>query len=173
MAMEPNNLETDLERLHASSFGWALACCRFNRADAEEALQAAYLKAFEGKARFNGHASVKTWFFGVVKRTAAEQRRGRLARDLGLARWLTRGSHPAPSPSPETLSRDAQALESLRRSILRLSSRQRELLQLVFYHELTVEEAADVLHMRVGTARTHYERGKARLRSLLAESGGR
>jgi len=42
------------------------------------------------------------------------------------------------------------------------------MMHLVFYQELSVQEAADVLGMPVGTARTHYERGKARLRSLLA-----
>ena len=48
-----------------------------------------------------------------------------------------------------------------------LPTRQRELLHLVFYQELTIGEAADVLAISVGTARTHYERGKQRLRELL------
>jgi RNA polymerase sigma-70 factor (ECF subfamily) len=39
----------------------------------------------------------------------------------------------------------------------------------VFYQNLTIQEAADVLGMTVGTARTHYERGKSRLRDLLGE----
>jgi RNA polymerase sigma-70 factor (ECF subfamily) len=55
------------------------------------------------------------------------------------------------------------------RLLSRLSRRQRELLHLVFYQELTVEQAAEVLRIPVGTARTHYERGKSRLRGLLAE----
>jgi len=37
----------------------------------------------------------------------------------------------------------------------------------VFYQDLTIQEAAEVLAMPVGTARTHYERGKERLRLLL------
>ena len=41
---------------------------------------------------------------------------------------------------------------------------------LVFYQELTIQEAAEVLALPVGTARTHYERGKARLRQMLLES---
>ena len=39
---------------------------------------------------------------------------------------------------------------------------------LVFYQELSVAEAASVLGISVGTARTHYQRGKQRLRELLA-----
>ncbi len=49
-----------------------------------------------------------------------------------------------------------------------LTARQREILHLVFYQELSVQEAAEVLGMPVGTARTHYERGKTRLRAMLA-----
>ena len=53
-----------------------------------------------------------------------------------------------------------------------LPARQRELLHLVFYHDLSIAEAAGILGVAVGTARTHYERGKARLRQWLGEEGG-
>ena len=55
-------------------------------------------------------------------------------------------------------------------ALSRLSKRQQEVLHLVFYQNLTIQEAANVLAMPVGTARTHYERGKSRLRELLARS---
>jgi len=112
--MDPRIVEQDLEQFHQSSFGWALACCRWSRPDAEEALQAAYLKAIDGKARFNGHASVKTWFFGVIKHTALEQRRNRITRDLAFGRWLQRGVPSETTPTPEQLSSDAQTLPEAR-----------------------------------------------------------
>jgi RNA polymerase sigma-70 factor (ECF subfamily) len=51
----------------------------------------------------------------------------------------------------------------------RLSSRQRDVLHLVFYQNLTIAAAADVLGVSVGAARVHYERGKAQLRRLLGD----
>jgi RNA polymerase sigma-70 factor (ECF subfamily) len=39
----------------------------------------------------------------------------------------------------------------------------------VFYQEMSIAAAAEVLGVSLGTARTHYERGKARLRLLLPE----
>jgi DNA-directed RNA polymerase specialized sigma24 family protein len=42
--------------------------------------------------------------------------------------------------------------------------------ELVFYHDMTIEEAARTAGLSVGTARVHYDRGKKRLRSIL-ESG--
>ena len=161
----------ELESFHPDSFGWALTCCRWNRDEAEEVLQASYLKALEGRARFNGHSCTRTWFFGVVRKTAMEKRRYRVVREMALARWLRREPQTGPVPTPERLSSESEAQQRLRRMLERLSPRQRETLHLVFYQELTIEEAASVLHLSVGSARTHYERGKARLRGMLAGAG--
>ena len=165
--MDDRSLERDLEAIHPACFGWALTCCGWNRDQAEEALQASYVKALEGKARFDGHSSLRTWFFGVVKRTAAEQRRCRFARKLVPDRWLARQSARLVAPNPETLSREAEERRRLRECLVVLPERQRDLLHLVFYQEMTVEASAETLGISLGTARTHYERGKARLRKLL------
>ncbi len=170
-AMGRELTERELEAFHPDSFGWALTCCRFDRDEAEEVLQASYLKAIDGRARFNGHSSMRTWFFGVVKRTAAEQRRRRAVRDVALLRWLRKRPAGHPVPTPEGLSDEAETRKRLKDLLSRLSTRQRELLHLVFYQEVTIEEAAGILQIAVGTARRHYERGKQRLRTLLAKQG--
>ena len=46
-------------------------------------------------------------------------------------------------------------------------ARQAEVLHLVFYQDLTINEAAQIMDVGIGSARQHYERGKARLRTLL------
>jgi RNA polymerase sigma-70 factor (ECF subfamily) len=76
---------------------------------------------------------------------------------------------PAGEQTDECLER-RERREQLAQALERLSRRQREVLLLVFYHEYTIEEAAAVLEIGVGSARTHYERGKARLRELLKEA---
>ncbi len=60
----------------------------------------------------------------------------------------------------------AVLLDALRK----LARRQREVLELVFYHELTIEEAAAAMNVSLGSARVHYQRGKKR---LLAHLNGR
>jgi RNA polymerase sigma-70 factor (ECF subfamily) len=166
--MSRTNLEQELERLHPAAFGWALACCEGDRVAAEDALQATYLKILDGRARFEGRSSLRTWVFGVLRWTAAEEdRRGgrRRWRPLSLVEsWPATGSDRH-RPDAELLrSEDSRRL---REALDTLPARQRQVLHLVFYQDLTIAEAAEVLGVRLGTARTHYERGKAALRRLL------
>jgi RNA polymerase sigma-70 factor, ECF subfamily len=169
--MDQTDLRCELERLHAASFGWALWCCDHRRDEAEEVLQMAYLKVLEGSARYGGRASPRTWFFSVVRRTAWEQRRRRWVRELLLAQW---GRQPLVAvPAPEEAFSCCERNSELRRALAALPARQRDVLHLVFYQELTIEEAAEVLKIGLGTARTHFGRGKARLRELLTHGGKR
>ena len=159
--MDPLELEERIEELHPASFGWALACCGRNRDEAEEVLQMAYLKVMEGKARFRGESSFKTWLFSVIRRTAQERFRWRHALD----RFLT-----VVARQPAALSGradDAIVRSETSRRLLdglsQLARRQREVLELVFYHDMTIEEAAQTLGISLGSARVHYERGKKRI----------
>ena len=163
--------ERALEALHTSTFGWALTCCGFDRDVASDVLQSSYLRILEGKARFNGHSSFRTWVFGVVRRTAAEHRRRSFVRELALVRWARREVASNPCPTPEATSEQERTATYLRSLLARLSARQRELLHLVFYQELSIEEAAETLSISIGTARIHYERGKAALREQMAARG--
>jgi RNA polymerase sigma-70 factor (ECF subfamily) len=131
--------------------------------EAEDVLHRAYMKVLDGEARFSGRSSFKTWLFGVIRRTAREQARQGWLRVLRLERWW-RDREPNELSAPED-----ERVAGLRRVLGRLSKRQQEVLHLVFYQDLTIQEAAEVLAMPVGTARTHYERGKERLRLLLEQ----
>jgi RNA polymerase sigma-70 factor (ECF subfamily) len=169
--MQPPDLERELEQVHTAAFGWALACCVGHRSDAEDVLQTTYLKVLDGRARFDGRSSVRTWLFGVIRRTAAEQRRRhRWSRWLPLALGAAAGDG---RPDPAVALARSEQSHALEQGLTALPSRQREVLHLVFYQDLTIEQAAQVLGVSVGTARTHYERGKAALRRTLSEVNAR
>jgi len=165
-----HNLREDLRQLHPESFTWALTCCERNAADAEDVLQSVYLKVLAGDAVFGGRSSFKTWLFGVILNTARSRRR-RVMRRLSL---LTGWHHSQPSTDTTQPRQDTILIQQRQRStilaaIRHLSPRQREILELVFFHDLTLDEAAQVTGHRIGTARTHYARGKQRLLALLRE----
>src|SRR5438046_9467938 len=82
--MDIAELKPELERLHKARSSWALSCCRRDASEAEEVLQTVYLKILEGKARFRGESSLKTWLFAVIRKTAATEYRRKLLRGLRL-----------------------------------------------------------------------------------------
>ncbi len=167
--MDDVELRLQLERAHADCFGWAMACCGRDRHDAEEVLQTVYLNVLDGRARYGGRSSFRTWLFGVIRLTAASERRKAWLRGVLLQREA-RNLRPEALASPDSdLERESRC-DGLRDALAHLAARQRDVLQLVFYHDLTVDEAAAVMGVSVGSARTHYARGKARLAVLLGDA---
>ena len=147
--MEPAELEEQLKTLHAESFSWALTCCAGNAADAEDVLQTVYLHILQRKARFGGQSEFKTWLFSVIRNRAAKEMRRQMIRRLFLLR-------------PERVNAFELALNAL-------PARQREVLHLVFYEDLTIDAAARVMGVSPGAARQHYERAKKKLRRDFQE----
>ncbi len=166
--MDRDDFREELEGMHAASFGWALWCCGHRRDEAEEVLQISYLKVLDRTARFDGRSSLRTWLFGVIRRTAAERRRRQWLRGQLFERWQLSEPLAPPAASPETVACDSERSRNLLQAVSQLPERQKKVLHLVFYQDLTVEEAARVMSLPVGTARTHFARGKRRLRELLA-----
>jgi RNA polymerase sigma-70 factor (ECF subfamily) len=157
---------SQLEATHPAAYRWALSCCRGDRTEAEEVLQAAYLKVLDGRAIFGEHSSWRTWLFGVIRRTASEHRRRRLLRGEWLLNTFRRVPEPTITPVDPIL--EIEQARALRRALQSLSQRQRQLIELVFRHDLTIEQAGEVLGISIGSARTHNERAKARLKQQLA-----
>ena len=167
--MQRSELERELEALHSECWGWALACCARDSELAEDALQTAYLRVLSGRAKFDGRSSLRTWVFGVIRMTAMEEgrrRRSWMARNVGSDATMGLAD---PSPGADAAAEFSEQSAILIAALATVSPRQREVLQLVFYHGMTIEEAARVMSVSVGSARTHYERGKKALAHTLAE----
>jgi RNA polymerase sigma-70 factor (ECF subfamily) len=164
----PADLRAALERHHPECMGWAMACCGFDRSEASDVLQDTYLKVLDGRAVFLGRSSFRTWLFGVVRRTAGEHRRNLLRRFSAVWR-ADRHDIASDAPDPGTGIDARVVADRLRRAMRSLPGRQRQVLHLVFHEDLSVEAAAGVMGVSVGSARTHYARGKARLRELLRD----
>jgi RNA polymerase sigma factor (sigma-70 family) len=158
------DLAAEIGRLHSDAFRWALSCCWRDHAEAEEVLQTSYLKLLDGRARFRGTSTFKTFLYSVIRRTAAERRRRERVRRALLLQWS-----PVSPPTVEQGPPPAVEVSRLRAALGALSSRQRETLELVFAHDLTLADAAAALGISLGSASVHYARGKERLRGLLAE----
>lgn len=155
----------ELEQLHGQCFSWALTCTRGHRSEAEDVLQMTYLAIVEGRARFDGQSSLKTWMFAVIRNQARSRSR--------QIRYVLQSLSRIAAASVDEQAGDEPHAETHRlvAALHALPNRQREVLDLVFYRGLSIAEAARVLGIALGTARIHYERGKAGLRGLVDQEG--
>jgi RNA polymerase sigma factor (sigma-70 family) len=169
--MDIEDMKARLESHHQESYGWARFCCRGDADEADNVLQAVYLKVLENRAVFDGRAAFRTWLFSVIRITAAELRRRRVLRNLRLIRFHDLQPRRAAGASPDEAVYRAELQTGLRRALATLPRRQAEVLQLVFYHDLSLAEAAQAIGVSLGSARTHYDRGKKRLRAVMEGSG--
>ena len=131
------DLRDELARVHPQAFAWAVRCCRDDRGEAEDVLHEAYMKVLEGRARFEGRSSFKTWLLGVVRHTAREHDRRHWLRIARLERWWRADNDQHRHQSAEHESVDEEVNE-LRNALGRLSKRQQQVLHLVFYQNLTI-----------------------------------
>ena len=166
--MVQDDIERELERLHQESFGWAMSCCGRRPDEAEDVLQTSYVKILNGSAKFQGRSSFRTWLFGVIRRTAMQKRRKFAVRGRILRHLFEQQSEHSPA-GPEITLENSMRAQRLIKALNALSNRQGEILQLVFYHEMSIETAAEVLGISIGSARTHYARGKKNLAGRLME----
>ena len=174
MKTEPTDiaeLQDELEKLHSASFGWALSCCRRDHAEAEEVLQTVYLKILEGKAKFRGESSLKTWLFAVIRKTAIGEYRKKLLRNLVFIGGLEKRDDATPLvEAPGAAFEKSELQKQFRAALAKLPPRQSEVLHLAFYEDMSLSEAAVIMGISIGSARQHYERGKKHLRQWLSET---
>lgn len=150
-----------LEAIHSQVFGWALSRCNYDHATAEDLVQQAYVELLTGKAVFDDKSSLQTFVFGVVQNLARSRFR-RITSRLRLLQTFGRSEEPAAEIEVETGRADG-----VWRVVAELPNRQRDIVELMFCRDLTIEEAAAVMGVTVGTGRQHYARAKKALAAKL------
>jgi RNA polymerase sigma-70 factor (ECF subfamily) len=146
-------------------FRWCLTRCGYDRETAEDLMQQTYEELISGRARFAGDSSLKTFLFGVAQNLAFTHFRKATAR----ARLAERAAILSEAHECRTLETEHFDSQRLWQAVRELSDRQRDVIELVFCNELTIEEAASVMQTTVGTARQHYGRAKRALAIRLAD----
>ena len=133
-------------------------------ADAEDAAQVGFVKAWTALPRFRRGAPFKPWLLRIVANEAHNRRRssGRLAA-LELRATATHPPGDA-APSPEGAAIGGEEREQLLEAVNRLDERDRDVLACRYFLELSEEETAEVLDIRRGTVKSRTSRALARLR---------
>ncbi len=162
------SLEGDLEawgeivsRYKRAVFGTALAILR-NWADAEDATQEAFIRAYQRLRQYDLSRKFSTWLLTVAANVAKNMRRKR---------------RPEPEPElvehddPATLVEREELLDKVREAVWSLPESYRVPLVLYYWQEMPVEEIAKVLRMNPGTVKTRLYRGRSLVKAKLQELG--
>ncbi len=152
-------------------------------ADAEDAAQEAFVKAYLAIGRFRADEPFRPWLLRVVGNEARNRRRARGRRDGVLARVITAvagprgsgGGSPIPNPSdgplepsPEVAILAGEAHMELRLALARLRDEERQVVACRYLLDLSEAETAATLGIPVGTVKSRLHRGLRRLREVLA-----
>jgi RNA polymerase sigma-70 factor (ECF subfamily) len=153
-----------LEAIHSQLYGWALTRCGFDRSAAEDLMQEAYVAVLSGAARFDNKSSLKTFLFGVVQNLA----RSRFRQIASRMRLITTYTAGADDQGQDEARMDDRESCQVWKAVEALPARQRDVTELVFCRDMTIEEAAAVMGVSVGTGRVHYDRAKKALAGRLS-----
>jgi RNA polymerase sigma-70 factor, ECF subfamily len=136
-----------------------------NAADAEEAAQDGFVKAWRALARFREGAPLRPWLLTIVANEARNRRRSagrRAALALRIAHAEQAGA------SAETVALEQQSREALLDAISRLKTDDRLVLGCRYLLELSEAETAAALGVPAGTVKSRTSRALARLRREVA-----
>ena len=139
-------------------------------ADAEDAAQEAFVKAYRALGRFRRGAPFRPWLLQIVANEARNRRRssGRRA-NLALRVAAEKDSGDA-APSPEAALIDAERRDVLLEALNRLREEDRLVLACRYFLELSEEETAETLGWRRGTVKSRHFRALERMRAELGRA---
>ncbi|HET8526420.1 MAG TPA: sigma-70 family RNA polymerase sigma factor [Actinomycetota bacterium] len=156
-----------VERYREVTFRTAWLITR-SSAEAEDAAQEAFVKAFYALGRFRVGEAFRPWILRIVSNEAKNRRRSTGRRERLTVRLARdRGSGDA-APSPETAALGREQRETLLRAIDGLPERERLVVTYRYLLELSEAETARALGIRPGTVKSRLSRGLGRLRQELA-----
>jgi len=138
-----------------------------NAADAEEAAQDGFVKAYRALGRFRRGAELRPWLLRIVANEARNRRRsaGRRERLVLRAAAENRPGDAVPSPEAALLAQDERS--RLLAAVEGLSDEHRLTVVCRYFLDLSEEDTAAALGIRRGTVKSRLARALARLRESL------
>jgi RNA polymerase sigma factor (sigma-70 family) len=136
-----------------------------NAADAEDAAQEGFVKAYYALGRFRRGAPLRPWLLQIVANEARNRRRSAGRREGLALRVATQEPSGDAAPSPESALLDSERRSGLLARVNELPEDQRVCLALRYFLDLSEQETASVLGVRPGTVKSRTARALERLRS--------
>jgi RNA polymerase sigma-70 factor (ECF subfamily) len=135
---------------------------------AEDLTSEVFLDVWRQAGQFEGRSTVSTWMLAMAryKALAARRRRTEDQLDEEVVEAIEDDGD-----DPEVAVQKKDRSEILRRCLGKLSADHREIVDLVYYHEKSVDEAAQILAIPENTVKTRLLHARKRLSALANEAG--
>ena len=154
-------------RHHVRVYRFVLRLVR-NEATAEDLISEVFLDVWRQAAKFEGRSAVSTWMLSIArfKALSALRRKPEYELDEETAEAIEDHSD---DPEVTLAKKDKGAL--LREALSALSAEHREVIDLVYYHEKSVEEVARIVDIPEATVKTRMFYARKKLSEFLKERG--
>jgi RNA polymerase sigma-70 factor (ECF subfamily) len=132
---------------------------------AEDVVSEVFTEVWRQAGEFEGRSQVSTWILSIARYKALSVRRRRQEVELDE---LAAGSIPDEADTPEEAMLRSDRGDQLRSCLKELSREHREIVDLVYYHDRTIEEVAEIVNVPKNTVKTRMFYARKRLAQLLA-----
>jgi RNA polymerase sigma-70 factor (ECF subfamily) len=161
-AIDPDAFMDAIDPLLPMAYRLARGFLR-NDHEAEDVLQEATFKAWEHRGSLRADSLIRPWFLAIVANECRQTLRGRW--------WSVIRQPDLSSMDPHPTGSEPADVESLKQGLLKLRYRDRLILVLRFYLDLSFQDVAATLHISPAAARVRTHRALARLRPIVAIPG--
>jgi RNA polymerase sigma-70 factor (ECF subfamily) len=154
-------------RHHVRVFRFGLRLVR-NEQIAEDLISEVFLDVWRQAGKFEGRSAVSTWLLAITRFKALSALRRR--KDAELDDEAANAIEDS-SDDPEVSVQKKDTSEALRKCLTSLSAEHREIVDLVYYHEKSVAEVAQIVGVPEGTIKTRMFHARNRMSALLEGLG--
>jgi RNA polymerase sigma-70 factor (ECF subfamily) len=133
---------------------------------AEDLLNDVFVDVWRSAARFEKKSRASTWLLAIARHKALSARRRRPHEPLDSAAAIE-----DPADDPETVTQNAHRSTLIRKCLGQLSQAHREVIDLVYYHDKSVDEVAQIVGVSPNTVKTRMFYARNRMTGLLKEAG--
>jgi RNA polymerase sigma-70 factor, ECF subfamily len=154
-------------RHHVRIYRFALRFLN-DEAAAEDTVSEVFIDVWRQAERFEGRSQVTTWLLAIARNKALSMLRRRSNEELDdeVAEFIE-----DPSDNPEAAMFKSQRASVLQDCLTQLSPAHREIVDLVYYHEKSVEEVAEIISVPANTVKTRMFYARKRIGELMAAKG--
>jgi len=154
-------------RHHVRVYRFVLRLVR-NEAKAEDLISEVFLDIWRQAGKFEGRAAASTWMLSIARFKALSALRKRTEEELDDE---TAAAVEDQADNPEVSLAKKDKAAALRQCLSKLSAEHREVVDLVYYHEKSVEEVAGIVGIPEATVKTRMFYARKKLSEFLKEQG--